>query len=65
VWCGAAHQIAPDLTGEQKRDIAELVLAMAGRGEVDGLIVGNTTVSRPPSLQSMHAPEEGGWAVAV
>ncbi|CAE7748333.1 DHODH, partial [Symbiodinium microadriaticum] len=51
-------KIAPDLTAEQRQDIAEVVLSMPH--VVDGLIVGNTTVSRPQSLQSLHATETGG-----
>lgn len=39
-------KIAPDLTNDDKRDIADLALSM----KLDGLIVGNTTISRPSSL---------------
>jgi len=39
-------------------DIAELILDM--KGTVDGLIVSNTTISRPSSLRSSHAIEAGG-----
>lgn len=49
-------KIAPDLTDEDKRDIAELALE---RG-LDGLVVSNTTVARPPSLRSPRAREPGG-----
>ena len=40
-------KIAPDLTEAEKADIA----AVALRTGIDGLIVSNTTVARPESLQ--------------
>ncbi len=49
-------KIAPDLTGAERRDIADVSLA-AG---IDGLIVANTTVERRPGLRSRHAGEAGG-----
>lgn len=49
-------KLSPDLTDDEMRDIAEAVLA-AG---VDGLIVGNTTVARPPSLKSAERDAQGG-----
>mmetsp|Transcript_3474 Transcript_3474/g.5964 ORF Transcript_3474/g.5964 Transcript_3474/m.5964 type:complete len:391 (-) Transcript_3474:34-1206(-) len=49
-------KIAPDLTEQDKKDIAEVVLK---RG-VDGLIVSNTTVTRPESLQGSCKQETGG-----
>jgi dihydroorotate dehydrogenase len=49
-------KIAPDLDEQQKRDIADIALSTA----VDGLIVSNTTISRPASLQSEHKTETGG-----
>ena len=49
-------KIAPDLTSEEREDIASIALA-AG---VDGLIVSNTTVDRPASLASRYAIEPGG-----
>jgi dihydroorotate dehydrogenase len=48
-------KIAPDLTPEEREDIASVTLA-AG---IDGLIVSNTTVDRP-SLVSSYAKESGG-----
>jgi dihydroorotate dehydrogenase len=48
-------KIAPDLSNEELADIAELSLANG----IDGLIVSNTTLSRP-SLKSPHAAEQGG-----
>ncbi|MFQ5775881.1 MAG: quinone-dependent dihydroorotate dehydrogenase [Kiloniellaceae bacterium] len=49
-------KIAPDLTPADKEDIA----AAAQAGGVDGLIVGNTTVRRPPGLTGRHRDEAGG-----
>ncbi len=49
-------KIAPDLTPEEREDIAAVALA-AG---VDGLIVSNTTVDRPAGLASRYAIEAGG-----
>lgn len=49
-------KIAPDLAVEERRDIAAVALA-AG---IDGLIVANTTIARPPGLKSRHAREAGG-----
>jgi len=48
-------KIAPDLTREEREDLAAASLASG----VDGLIVSNTTVARPP-LRSRHAHEPGG-----
>ena len=48
-------KVAPDL-GE---DDAERIVRSAIDHGIDALIVGNTTVSRPP-LRSAHAAEEGG-----
>jgi dihydroorotate dehydrogenase len=49
-------KIAPDLTSEERRDVAQVVLEI----RIDGLIVSNTTVERPPGLRSRHAHEGGG-----
>ncbi|XP_064526547.1 dihydroorotate dehydrogenase (quinone), mitochondrial isoform X4 [Pseudopipra pipra] len=49
-------KIAPDLTAQDKRDIASVICELG----VDGLIVSNTTVSRPSSLQSRQRMEPGG-----
>ena len=49
-------KIAPDLTSEERRDIAQIALE-AG---TDGLIVSNTTVERLHGLLGRHVPEAGG-----
>ncbi len=49
-------KVGPDLDDDAVRDIAEVALA-AG---VDGLIVGNTTVARPPTLRSPDRDAPGG-----
>ncbi|KAM4639349.1 dihydroorotate dehydrogenase (quinone), mitochondrial isoform 5-T5 [Amazona ochrocephala] len=49
-------KIAPDLSTQDKQDIASVVCELG----VDGLIVSNTTVSRPSSLQSRQRSEPGG-----
>ena len=49
-------KIAPDLTSEERRDIAQVALETG----IDGLIVSNTTVERPFGLVSRHAHEVGG-----
>ncbi|TYZ59878.1 hypothetical protein PybrP1_009191 [[Pythium] brassicae (nom. inval.)] len=53
-------KIAPDLTDDDKKDIADVALALA----LDGLIVSNTTLSRPASLKSAHKSETGGLSGA-
>jgi dihydroorotate dehydrogenase len=49
-------KIAPDLTFQESGDIAQVALESG----IDGLIVSNTTVERPPGLVSRHAREAGG-----
>jgi dihydroorotate dehydrogenase len=49
-------KISPDLTAEDRAAVAEVALAEG----LDGLIVGNTTVTRPPNLTGHHAGEAGG-----
>jgi dihydroorotate dehydrogenase len=48
-------EIAPDLTSEERRDIAQVALE-AG---IDGLIISNTTVECPHGIVSRHAQEAG------
>ncbi len=52
-------KVGPDLDQAQLQDIAEVALAT----KIDGLIVGNTTVTRP-ALHSGHAGEGGGLSGA-
>lgn len=49
-------KVAPDLSAEARQDIAALAIAHG----VDGLIVSNTTISRPESLRSPEKSEGGG-----
>lgn len=49
-------KIAPDLDMQQKADIASVVLSQ----KIDGLIVSNTTVSRPDKLAAALKEEKGG-----
>jgi dihydroorotate dehydrogenase len=49
-------KIAPDLTAEDLDDVVRVARARA----VDGMIIGNTTIERPPTLQSPEAREAGG-----
>lgn len=51
-------KIAPDLTDRDKEDIAAVVTSR--KGYVNGLIISNTTVRRPPSLRNPSKTEEGG-----
>jgi dihydroorotate dehydrogenase len=53
-------KIAPDLDEQACADIAELALAHG----IEGLIVSNTTIARPPSLRGAHATETGGLSGA-
>lgn len=49
-------KVAPDLTEPQQEDIAEVALASG----IDGLIIGNTTVTRPSYIPENIAKEAGG-----
>jgi dihydroorotate dehydrogenase len=49
-------KIAPDLSTEERRDVAQVALETG----IDGLIVSNTTVERPRQLRSRYACETGG-----
>jgi dihydroorotate dehydrogenase len=49
-------KIAPDLEDDALADIVESALAH----QLDGLIISNTTIARPPTLKSAHAAETGG-----
>nr|XP_033798216.1 dihydroorotate dehydrogenase (quinone), mitochondrial isoform X2 [Geotrypetes seraphini] len=49
-------KIAPDLTEQDKQDIARAVTELG----IDGIIVTNSTISRPESLQNSLKLESGG-----
>ena len=49
-------KIAPDLTAGDLDDIVRVCRAR----KIDGMIVGNTTITRPSHLRSPHAKEGGG-----
>jgi dihydroorotate dehydrogenase len=49
-------KVAPDLIEDEVRAISEAVIA----GPIDALIVSNTTVDRPNTLQGVHKSEAGG-----
>jgi dihydroorotate dehydrogenase len=49
-------KVGPDLDDDQLRDIAEVALTTG----IDGLIIGNTTVARPPTLKSRDRDAPGG-----
>lgn len=49
-------KIAPDLTEEDKADIAAVALEL----DIDGLIATNTTIGRPDTLKSKRRNETGG-----
>lgn len=53
-------KIAPDLTDEDKTDIAEVTLNLG----IDGLIISNTTITRPDTLSSIYKKEVGGLSGA-
>jgi dihydroorotate dehydrogenase len=53
-------KLAPDLTEEELKDIAEAVVECG----VDGLIVCNTTVARPSSVTSPEKKQAGGLSGA-
>jgi len=55
-------KIAPDLTDDDKTDIADVVTAPDTR--VDGLVISNTTITRPDSLTSPSKGETGGLSGA-
>jgi len=49
-------KIAPDLSRAERQDIAEVAL----RHRLDGLVISNTTVRRPPELPQNLKNEKGG-----
>ncbi|XP_055694908.1 dihydroorotate dehydrogenase (quinone), mitochondrial [Lutzomyia longipalpis] len=55
-------KIAPDLILEELNDISEIIELESCR--VDGVIISNTTITRPPELQSRFRNEVGGLSGA-
>ncbi len=59
-------KLAPDLAPQEREAIAGVVMksaaeeSTAGGSGIDGLIIGNTTISRPDTLHSRHRHEAGG-----
>ncbi len=53
-------KLAPDLTDEQLIDIAEVLLSL----KIDGVILSNTTLSRPDHLPQSFREEKGGLSGA-
>lgn len=49
-------KIAPDLSPAERTEIAEAALETG----IDGLVVANATIARPPDLRSRYARETGG-----
>ncbi|KAI8468576.1 MAG: hypothetical protein J3K34DRAFT_426910 [Monoraphidium minutum] len=49
-------KIAPDLSADDKADIA----AVAAATRIDGLVVGNTTISRPGAVAALPEAKEAG-----
>lgn len=49
-------KVAPDLSPDDRDDVAHVALESG----VDGLIIGNTTLSRPDGLAGAHRAEAGG-----
>ena len=54
--CPLLVKLAPDLSEAQQRDLAEASLESG----LDGLILTNTTLDRPASLDSVFSSEKGG-----
>jgi dihydroorotate dehydrogenase len=53
-------KISPDLTPAEREDIAACVCRPHPHRNPDGLVITNTTMSRPESLRSEHKNESGG-----
>jgi dihydroorotate dehydrogenase len=49
-------KIAPDLTDDDLREIVTVAL----EGGLEGMIISNTTIARPPGLTSRHRGQAGG-----
>jgi dihydroorotate dehydrogenase len=53
-------KIAPDLSPGEQADIA----ALSGPSGIDGIVIANTTLARPPNLRGHQAREQGGLSGA-
>jgi dihydroorotate dehydrogenase len=54
-------KIAPDLSPAERADIAALAInQIGGPSGIDGIIIANTTIARPPGLRGAAAGEQGG-----
>jgi dihydroorotate dehydrogenase len=49
-------KLAPDLSPEERAGLADIALG----AEIDGLVLGNTTLARPSELRGRHRAEAGG-----
>ena len=49
-------KIAPDLESDEVAAIAQVVLEK----QIDGIVVSNTTIARPPELRARHRTQTGG-----
>jgi dihydroorotate dehydrogenase len=57
-------KIAPDLTAEDRLDIAEVALGSGNGPGLDGLIISNTTIERPAAIGAAWQKEAGGLSGA-
>jgi len=55
-WAPLLLKVAPDLTPEDIKDISEVAL----NKKIDGLVISNTTISRPLNLKSKNKTQGGG-----
>jgi dihydroorotate dehydrogenase len=53
-------KVSPDLAAEERAEVARIAL----EHNIDGLIIANTTVQRPPVLRSAARSEQGGLSGA-
>ncbi|KAK3922975.1 Dihydroorotate dehydrogenase (quinone), mitochondrial [Frankliniella fusca] len=51
-------KLAPDLNAQERKDIAKVISSKECK--IDGLIISNTTITRPEDLQSYASKEVGG-----
>jgi dihydroorotate dehydrogenase len=54
-------KVSPDLSPDARRDVADLAL----QHKLGGLIVANTTITRPPAMDAALAAEKGGLSGAL